>query len=65
LPRWKNGQALINERFENYRKQMNQYEPEVQEWLVNFYEEHDKQVNHSIIHFLKMDGLEFKSRRYI
>ncbi|KLA33732.1 hypothetical protein B4080_0825 [Bacillus cereus] len=44
---------------------MNQYEPEVQEWLVNFYEEHDKQVNHSIIHFLKMDGLEFKSRRYI
>ncbi|MDF0736751.1 hypothetical protein [Bacillus pacificus] len=64
--------SLNNERLEKYRKQLNQYEPEVQEWLVSLYEEHDKQVNRSIIHFLKNEELfllcstdsEFRSISY-
>lgn len=43
--------SLNNERLEKYGKQVNQYEPEVQEWLVNLYEKYDKQLNRSIIHF--------------
>ena len=31
---------LNNERLEKYRNQLNQYEPEVQEWLVDLYEEY-------------------------
>lgn len=30
--------SLNNERLGKYRKQLNQYEPEVQQWLVNLYE---------------------------
>lgn len=36
---------------------MHRYEPEVQEWLVDLYEEYDKQLNRSIIHFLKKEEL--------
>jgi hypothetical protein len=45
--------AFNNERLEKYRKQLRQYEPEIQEWLVNIYAEYDKQINHSISNFLK------------
>ncbi len=43
--------SLNSERFEKYRKQLKQYEPEVQEWLITLYEEYDKQVNRAIIYF--------------
>ncbi|HDX9579911.1 TPA: hypothetical protein ROX88_003520 [Bacillus pseudomycoides] len=51
--------SLNNERLEKYRKQLKQYELEVQEWLVNLYEEYDKQINRSITHFLKKEELFF------
>ncbi|HFK1452144.1 hypothetical protein [Bacillus pacificus] len=51
--------SLNNERLEKYRKQLKQYELEVQEWLVNLYEEYDKQINRSIAHFLKKEELFF------
>ncbi|MBY6272611.1 MAG: hypothetical protein CW346_10425 [Bacillaceae bacterium] len=64
--------ALNNERLEKYRKQLHQYEPEIQEWLVRIYAEYDKQINRSIINFLKKDELfllyntdhEFRSISY-
>ncbi|WP_341456103.1 hypothetical protein [Parageobacillus thermoglucosidasius] len=64
--------ALNNERIEKYRKQLRQYEPEIQEWLVHVYAEYDKQINHSIARFLKKDELfllyntdhEFRSISY-
>ncbi|AWC34073.1 hypothetical protein ACRS6Y_07255 [Bacillus cytotoxicus] len=64
--------SLNNERLEKYRRQLNQYEPEVQEWLVNLYEEYDKQINRSISHLLKKEELfllcstdsEFRSISY-
>lgn len=34
--------ALNNERLIKYRKQLQGYETEVQDWLVNIYKEHDK-----------------------
>ncbi|MFA2604384.1 hypothetical protein ABR763_19865 [Bacillus cereus] len=51
--------SLNNERLEKYRKQLKQYELEVQEWLVNLYEEYDKQIKRSIAHFLKKEELFF------
>ncbi len=64
--------SLNSERLEKYRKQLKQYEPKVQEWLINLYEEYDKQVNRAIIHFLKKEELfllcstdsEFRSISY-
>jgi hypothetical protein len=49
--------ALNNERLEEYRRQLRQYEPEIQEWLVNIYADYDKKINRSIINFLKKDEL--------
>ncbi|WAA12787.1 hypothetical protein [Fervidibacillus halotolerans] len=49
--------TLNNERVEKYRKRLRLYDEEIQEWLVNFYENYGKQINRSIIHFLKKDEL--------
>ncbi|EMI9085488.1 hypothetical protein QCQ57_000031 [Bacillus wiedmannii] len=64
--------SLNNKRLEKYRKQLGQYEPEIQEWLVNLYEEYDKQINRSIKRFLEKEELfllcstdsEFRSISY-
>jgi hypothetical protein len=64
--------ALNNERLEKYRKQLRLYDVEIQEWLVNIYADYDKQINRSIINFLKKDELfllyntdqEFRSVSY-
>lgn len=64
--------ALNTERLEKYRKQLYQYDTEIQEWLINIYEEYDKQLNRSIINLLKKDELfllytkdsEFRSVSY-
>ena len=49
--------ALNVERLGKYRNQLNKYESEIQEWLVNIYDDHDKQINRSIINFPKKDEL--------
>ncbi|WP_346723462.1 hypothetical protein [Bacillus thuringiensis] len=64
--------SLNNERLEKYRKQLKQYQPEVQKWLVNLYEDYDKKIDRSIVHFLKKEELfllcstdsEFRSISY-
>ncbi|MBU8852757.1 hypothetical protein [Priestia megaterium] len=66
-------QTILNEdRLNKYRKQLNNYEEEIQEWLVSIYNEYDKQINRSIVSFLKKDKLfllyhkdsEFRSISY-
>jgi hypothetical protein len=51
--------VLNEERLEKYKKSLHQYEPEIQEWLVGIYDDHDKQINRSIVCFLKKDDLFF------
>lgn len=63
---------LNNERLTKYKKTIAQYDPDIQEWLVNIYDEHNKQLNRSIVHYLKKDELfylyysdsEFRSLSY-
>ncbi|WP_339060038.1 hypothetical protein [Tepidibacillus marianensis] len=45
--------ALNNERIEKYRKQLHQYDPEIQNWLVGIYDDYNVQINRSIISILK------------
>lgn len=49
--------VLNDERLEKYKKTIAQYDIEIQEWLINIYDEHNKQLNRSIISFLKKDEL--------
>lgn len=51
--------VLNEERLEKYKKSLHQYEPEIQNWLVSIYNDYDKQLNRSIISFLKKDDLFF------
>lgn len=46
---------LNNERLEKYKKQLHQYDPEIQSWLINIYDVHEKQINRAIINFLKQE----------
>lgn len=50
---------LNEERLEKYKKSLHQYEPDIQNWLVRIYDDYDKQINRSIISFLKKDDLFF------
>lgn len=53
-------QTVLNvERLEKYKNQLHKYDPEIQEWLVSIYDHHDRQINRSIISFLKKDELFF------
>jgi hypothetical protein len=64
--------VLNDERLEKYKKTINQYDMELQKWLISIYDEHNKQLNRSIISFLKKDELfylysadsEFRSSSY-
>jgi hypothetical protein len=51
--------ALHTEKLEKYRKQINEYEPEVREWAVGLYNEHGKQINRHIGNILKEDEMFF------
>lgn len=63
---------LNNERLEKFRKQLEMYEEDIQEWLVNIYDVHEKHIHRSIISFLKRDEIfllyntenEFRSCSY-
>lgn len=63
---------LNNERLEKFKKQLNQYNSEIQNWLVDVYDVHEKQIHRSIINFLKKEDLfllyhtddEFRSCSY-
>ncbi|SDJ01092.1 hypothetical protein [Alteribacillus bidgolensis] len=59
LDEWSmNEQTVLNsERLQKFKKQLGHYDPDIQEWLVNIYDEYDKQLNRSIINFLKKDEL--------
>lgn len=64
--------VLNDERLDKYKKTLTQYDMEIQEWLISIYDEHNKQLNRSIISFLKKDELfylynsdsEFRSSSY-
>ncbi|WP_438822792.1 hypothetical protein [Priestia flexa] len=63
---------LNEERLDKLRKQLEPYDTDIQDWLVNIYNDHDKQIHRSIIGFLKKDDLfllyykdnEFRSCSY-
>lgn len=64
--------VLNNERLEKFRKTISQHDSDIQEWLLNIYDEYGKKVNQSIINYLKKDDLfylyyldsEFRSISY-
>lgn len=51
--------VLQNEKLEKYRKQLQDYEPEVKDWAVKMYDEYGKQVHKYIGNMLKEDELFF------
>lgn len=50
---------LNEERLVKLRNQLEMYDNEIQEWLVNIYDVHEKHIHRSIISFLKKDELFF------
>lgn len=64
--------ALKDEKLDKYRKQLRDYEPEVQEWLVTLYSEHNKLMNRIIGNVLAQEDFflvlesdsEFRSLSY-
>ncbi|MEK3876822.1 hypothetical protein [Paenibacillus sp. FSL M7-0420] len=53
-------QTILNdERLDKYRKSISLYEIEVQDWLVQIYDDHNKQIDRSIGRSLKKDDLFF------
>lgn len=64
--------VLHNEKLDQYRKQLQEYSPEVREWLVSIYDEHNKHLNRTIGNILKVFDLfllynsesEFRSISY-
>jgi len=63
---------LNDERLEKFKKQLDMYDTDIQEWLVSIYDVHEKQIQRSFISFLKKDDLfllyntdnEFRSCSY-
>ncbi|MBA2938196.1 hypothetical protein HZF08_07745 [Paenibacillus sp. CGMCC 1.16610] len=49
--------ALNEERLEKYRKAIDRYDINIQEWLMSIYDQYDKQLNRSIVNLLKTDEL--------
>ncbi|MDK2836700.1 MAG: hypothetical protein PWP21_1477 [Thermosediminibacterales bacterium] len=47
--------VLQNEKLDKYRQQLQDYEPEVREWLVSIYAEYGKHMNRIIGNILKMN----------
>ncbi|MQR93720.1 hypothetical protein [Fictibacillus phosphorivorans] len=64
--------VLNEERLEKYKKTLHKYDSEIQDWLVEIYDDYDKQLNRSIERYLKKDDLfylynteqEFRSISY-
>ena len=46
---------LNDERLEKFKKQLDVYDTEIQEWLFGIYDVHEKQIQRSIISFLNKD----------
>lgn len=44
---------LNEERLAKFRNQLEMYDNEIQEWLVNIYDVHEKHIHRSIISFLR------------
>lgn len=63
---------LNDERLEKYRKNISQFDSDIQDWLIGIYDEYDKQLNKTIISYIKKDDLfylyysdsEFRSLSY-
>lgn len=51
--------VLNEERLEKYKKSLRHYESEIQNWLVGIYDDYDKQLNRSIVSYLKKDELYY------
>lgn len=51
--------VLHNEKLEKYRKQLNDYDPEVREWVVSIYNEYGKQMNKYVGNILKENDFFF------
>lgn len=51
--------ALKDEKLDKYRHQLQEYEPEIVEWLVGIYLEYGKQINRNIGNILKEDQFFF------
>lgn len=47
--------VLQNEKLDKYRQQLQDYEPEVREWLVGIYAEYGKHINRNIGNILKQN----------
>jgi hypothetical protein len=47
--------VLNEERLEKYKNTLKNYEVEIQNWLVGLYDDYDKQINRSIVSFIKKD----------
>ncbi|USK60383.1 hypothetical protein [Peribacillus asahii] len=50
---------LNEERLVKFRKQLDMYDQDIQDWLVNIYDVHEKHIHRSIISLLKKDNLFF------
>ncbi|MGX9933489.1 hypothetical protein ACW0KB_20025 [Virgibacillus salarius] len=48
---------INNERLEKFRNQLKQYDQDVQDWLVNIYDDYEKHIHRSIISVLKKNEL--------
>lgn len=51
--------VLNDERLRKYKNQLNNFSPDIQDWLVNIYDEYEQHLNKLIINFLKKDDLFF------
>jgi len=51
--------VLHNEKLDKYRKQLDDYSPDVREWLVNIYSDYGKHMNRNIGSLLKEQELFF------
>lgn len=54
-PDVKAGTALHREKIDKYYQQLEEYEPEVREWLTEIYDEYGKQIIRSVSSILKKD----------
>lgn len=63
---------LNDERLGKFKKQLDLFDTEIQDWLVDIYDVHEKQIHRSVINFLKKDDVfllynkesEFRSCSY-
>lgn len=49
--------VLNDERLEKYRSAVSQYDSEIQEWLIDIYDVHNKKMDRSIVNVIKRDEL--------